>query len=82
MGGDEQPSEDFLIDLSELSVQFSRLDVDFYEDGEFPDATQYLIDASAGVVSFLKLNVMSSTLPPWIAFALSPVDPQTSPPTR
>jgi len=69
MGGDEEPSEEFLIDLSELSIQFCRLDVDFYEDGECPDATQCLIDANAGVLTFLRLNVVSdapSTLPPWI----------------
>ena len=63
MGGEEKPSEEFLIDLSELSVRFSQLDVDFYEDGEFYDATQSLIDASAGVVTFLRVNVISSTLP-------------------
>jgi len=39
-GGDEEPSEEFIIDLSKLSIQFCRLDVDFYEDGECPDATQ------------------------------------------
>jgi len=66
MGGDEKPSEEFYIDLSELSVRFSKLDVDFYEDGELLDATQFLIDANAAVVSFLKVNVMSNpsgTLP-------------------
>ena len=82
MGGDEKPSEDFLIDLSGLSVLFARLDVDFYEDGGFPDATQRLIDASAGVVLFLKVNVISSTLPLWIKSSLPPVDPQTSPSAR
>ncbi|KAF9648189.1 hypothetical protein BDM02DRAFT_3115829 [Thelephora ganbajun] len=59
MGGEEKPSEEFLIDLSELS-----------------DATQYLIDASAGVVSFLKLNVisnMSSTLPHGSSFPCHPL---------
>lgn len=74
MGGDEKPSEEFLIDLSELSVQFCRLDVDFYEDGEFTDATQCLIDANAGAVSFLRVNIISnalSTLPPWIAFSIT-----------
>ena len=63
MGGDDKSCNDFLIDLSELSVLFSRLEVDFYEDGECPDATQNLINANAGVVSFLKMNVISSTLP-------------------
>ena len=82
MGGEEKPSEEFLIDLSELSVQFSRLDVDFYEDGDLPGATQCLIDANAGVVSFLRVNVisnMSSTLPPWIQILLSLADYRTSP---
>lgn len=77
MGGDEKPSEEFLVDLSELSVQFSRLDVDFYEDGDLPDATQRLIDANAGVLSFLKVNVISntsSTSPPWIQIHLSLID--------
>lgn len=67
MGSDEKPSEQFLIDLSVLSVQSSRLDVDFFEDGDLPDATQRLIDANAGVVSFLRVNMisyMNSTLPP------------------
>jgi len=59
MGSQDEPNEEFLIDLSELSVQFSRLEVDFYEDGHFPVATQSLIDASAAVVSFLKINVIS-----------------------
>lgn len=78
MGVDDKPCDDFLIDLPELSVLFSRLDVDFYEDGECPDATQNLIDASSAVVSFLKVNVISSTSPPWIRFPLSPVDSGTS----
>ena len=68
MGVDDMPCDDFLIDLSRLSVLFSRLEVDFYEDGERSDATQNLIDVSAGVVSFLMVNVISSTLPPWIGF--------------
>lgn len=63
MGGEEKPSEEFLIDLSELSVRVSQLDVDFYEDGEFPDATQCLINATAGLVTFLRVNVISSTFP-------------------
>ena len=67
-GVDDKPCDDFLIDLSRLSVLFSRLEVDFYEDGEWSDATQNLIDVSAGVVSFLMVNVISSTLPPWIGF--------------
>jgi len=74
MGGDEEPNEEFLIDISELSIQFCRLDVDFYEDGEFPDATQCLIDANAGVVTFLRLNVISdvsSMLPPWVEFSVT-----------
>lgn len=77
MGGDEKPSEEFLIDLSELSVQFARLDVDFYEDGDLPGATQCLVDANAGVLSFLKVNVISntsSTLPPWNQIPLSLAD--------
>jgi len=78
MGGDDKPCDDFLIDLSALSVLFSRLDVDFYEDGEWSDATQNLIDASAGVVSFLRVNVISSTLPPGIGFPLSLVNPRPS----
>ena len=84
MGSDEKPSEEFLIDLSELSVQFSRLEVDFYEDGEIPDATQCLIDANAGAVSFLKVNIISNasgTFLPRIEFSAS-VDSQSSPPAR
>jgi hypothetical protein len=65
MGGEDEPSENFLVDLSALSVLFTRLEVDFYEDGEVADATQRLIDANAGALSFLKVNVFSSTLPPW-----------------
>jgi len=64
MGGEDNPCEAFLVDLSQLFVSFNRLEVDFYEDGEYPTATQKLIDANAGVVSFLKLNVISSTLHP------------------
>ena len=82
MGSDEKLSEDFLIDLSELSVLFSRLEVDFYEDGELPGATQYLVDASAGVVTFLKVNVISSMLSLWIWIAMSHVDSRTSPAAR
>ena len=77
MGGEDKPSEEFLIDLSMLSVQFARLEVDFYEDGEFIDATQSLINANAGMVSFLKLNVisdMSSTSLSWTQTLLSFVD--------
>lgn len=84
MGSDEKPSEEFLIDLSELSVQFSRLEVDFYEDGDLPDATQCLIDANAGVVSSLKLNIISNasgTFLPRIELP-APVDSQSSPPAR
>ena len=61
MGTEERPSEEFLIDLSELSVVFFRLEVDFYESGELVDATQRLIDANSGALSFLKLNVISYT---------------------
>jgi hypothetical protein len=81
MGTEEKPSEEFLVDLSDLSVQFRQLEVDFYEDGELADATQQLIDANAGAMLFLKLNVLSktfSTLSPSIYLLLRPVDPQTS----
>ena len=61
MGGEGKPSEEFLVDLSLLDVNFCRLEVDFYEDGEWVDATQSLIDACAGALLFLKLNVISST---------------------
>jgi hypothetical protein len=59
MGGEEKPSEEFFVALSVLSVNFFRLEVDFYEDGELADATQSLIDASAATLLFFKLNVVS-----------------------
>lgn len=59
MGGEGKPSEEFLVDLSELSINFHRLEVDFYEDGNLDVATQSLIEASGGALSFLKLNVIS-----------------------
>ncbi|KAF9781871.1 hypothetical protein BJ322DRAFT_250187 [Thelephora terrestris] len=61
IGGDGNASEEFMLDLSGLSVSFGRLEVDFYEDGEWLDATQCLIDASAGTLSFLRLNVISDS---------------------
>ena len=62
MGCDEDPNEKFLADLSVLSVQFGRLDVDFYEDGEYLDATQLLIDANAEKLWFLTVNIISDVI--------------------
>lgn len=61
MGSEEKPSEEFFVDLSELSVGFRQLEVDLYEDGVLVGATQCLIDANAGAMSFLKLNMVSDT---------------------
>ena len=61
IGGDGNASEEFMVDLSGLSVNFGRLEVDFYEDGDWVDATQCLIDASAETLSFLRLNVISDS---------------------
>lgn len=69
MGCDEDPNEKFLVDISVLSVQFGRLDVDFYEDGEYIDATEFLIDANAEKLRILTINIISDiirTLPPRI----------------
>ena len=81
LGSEEKPSEEFLIDLSELSVKFGQLEVDFYEDGVMADATQRLIDTNAGVMSFLKINVISdsfSAFYSWINLALQLANIQTS----
>lgn len=74
MGTEEKPSEEFFVDLSELSVKFFRLEVDFYEDGKLADATQRLIDANGEATLFLKLDVISisfSTLYSWIYNSLT-----------
>ena len=73
--------DEFLVDLSKLSVKFPRLEVYFYsyEDGRLNNTTQCLIDANAEVMSFLKLRV---TPKPrcrlLINFALQIINPKSS----